>query len=73
MREAGWIGRGRNLPFYLVGGSWRALARLDMDRTGYLLPVVHQYPIALPRVGGRRRHGRNTSFAIDVSPKKRAP
>ncbi|MDV3456461.1 Ppx/GppA family phosphatase [Sphingomonas sp. HF-S4] len=49
--ESGWAGRGKDLPFYLVGGSWRALARLDMHRTGYPLPVVHQYPIALDRVG----------------------
>jgi exopolyphosphatase / guanosine-5'-triphosphate,3'-diphosphate pyrophosphatase len=49
--DSGWSGRGKGLPFYLVGGSWRALARLDMHRTGYLLPVVHQYPIALERVG----------------------
>ncbi|MDT8757960.1 Ppx/GppA family phosphatase [Sphingomonas psychrotolerans] len=48
--ESGWSERGKGLPFYLVGGSWRALARLDMHRTGYLLPVVHQYPIALGRV-----------------------
>jgi len=49
--EAGWRGRGKDLPFYLVGGSWRALARLDMHRTDYRLPVVHQYPIGLDRVG----------------------
>jgi exopolyphosphatase/guanosine-5'-triphosphate,3'-diphosphate pyrophosphatase len=49
--DSGWSGRGKGLPFYLVGGSWRALARLDMHQTGYLLPVVHQYPIALERVG----------------------
>jgi exopolyphosphatase/guanosine-5'-triphosphate,3'-diphosphate pyrophosphatase len=48
--EAGWEGRGKGLPFYLVGGSWRALARLDMNRTGYPLPVVHQYPIAIERI-----------------------
>jgi exopolyphosphatase/guanosine-5'-triphosphate,3'-diphosphate pyrophosphatase len=55
IEEAGWKGRGRDLPFYLVGGSWRALARLDMNRTGYPLPVVHQYPIALNRVGELQR------------------
>jgi exopolyphosphatase/guanosine-5'-triphosphate,3'-diphosphate pyrophosphatase len=41
--KAGWLGRGVGLPLYLVGGSWRALARLDMHQTGYLLPVIHQY------------------------------
>lgn len=28
---------------YLVGGSWRAIARLDMDRVGYPLKVLHAY------------------------------
>lgn len=53
--DSGWSGRGKGLPFYLVGGSWRALARLDMHRTGYPLPVVHQYPITLDRVGDLQR------------------
>jgi exopolyphosphatase/guanosine-5'-triphosphate,3'-diphosphate pyrophosphatase len=28
---------------FLVGGSWRALARLDMERVGYPLKVLHEY------------------------------
>jgi exopolyphosphatase/guanosine-5'-triphosphate,3'-diphosphate pyrophosphatase len=28
---------------FLVGGSWRAIARLDMERTGYPLHVLHGY------------------------------
>lgn len=28
---------------YLVGGSWRAFARLDMERRGYPLTVMHEY------------------------------
>lgn len=43
IEEAGWSKRGTGLPFYLVGGSWRALARLDMHLTGYPLPVIHEY------------------------------
>ena len=33
---------------FLVGGSWRAIARLDMERVGYPLKVLHGYepPIA---------------------------
>ena len=41
--KAGWTGQGKGLPLYLVGGSWRALARLDMGLTGYPLPIVHGY------------------------------
>lgn len=53
--EAGWEGRGRGLPFYMVGGSWRALARLDMHMTDYPLPVVHQYPISVERIASLGR------------------
>jgi exopolyphosphatase / guanosine-5'-triphosphate,3'-diphosphate pyrophosphatase len=34
---------GRHDALYLVGGSWRAFARLDMDRRGYPLTVLHEY------------------------------
>lgn len=50
VEEAGWIGRGRGLPLYMVGGSWRGLARLDMSLSGYPLPVIHQFPMAAERV-----------------------
>jgi len=43
LRKTGWKGKGMNRPFYLVGGSWRSLARLDMHLTGYPLPIAHQY------------------------------
>ncbi|WP_101339785.1 Ppx/GppA family phosphatase [Cereibacter azotoformans] len=33
---------------YLVGGSWRVIARLDMERRGYPLTVLHEYRM-LPR------------------------
>lgn len=52
---AGWAGRGRGLPFYLVGGSWRALARLDMHLTGYPLPIAHGYSISLSRIDALRK------------------
>jgi exopolyphosphatase/guanosine-5'-triphosphate,3'-diphosphate pyrophosphatase len=43
LRENGLADRARRRPFYLVGGSWRALARLDMVSTGYPLPMTHHY------------------------------
>jgi exopolyphosphatase/guanosine-5'-triphosphate,3'-diphosphate pyrophosphatase len=43
IRKAGWEGTGEGLPFYMVGGSWRALARLDMHLSDYALPIVHGY------------------------------
>ncbi|MEM1343045.1 MAG: exopolyphosphatase [Pseudomonadota bacterium] len=32
-------------PLYLVGGAWRALARVQMARTDYPLRVLHEYAI----------------------------
>jgi exopolyphosphatase / guanosine-5'-triphosphate,3'-diphosphate pyrophosphatase len=46
---AGWDAAEGGLPFYMVGGSWRAMARLDMYLTGYPLPIVHAYRMAPDR------------------------
>jgi exopolyphosphatase/guanosine-5'-triphosphate,3'-diphosphate pyrophosphatase len=50
IKAADWEGRGKGLPLYLVGGSWRALAKLDMAMTGYPLPVIHQYAMSAARI-----------------------
>ena len=47
--ESGARGRRRRRPFYMVGGSWRTLARIDMLLTGYPLPIAHQYRMAPDR------------------------
>lgn len=46
LAKAGWKGNGEGRPFYMVGGSWRALARLHQALTDYPLPIVHQYVMA---------------------------
>ncbi|WP_375261531.1 Ppx/GppA family phosphatase [Palleronia sp.] len=33
----------RHDRLFLVGGSWRAIARIDMERRGYPLHVLHEY------------------------------
>lgn len=38
-----WLERGQGRPFYLVGGAWRALARLHMMQMNYPLSVMHNY------------------------------
>lgn len=58
LKQAGWSGRGKGLPLYTVGGSWRALARLDMHLTGYPLPVIHGYAMTSEEVA---RIGRTLS------------
>ncbi|NNM75567.1 Ppx/GppA family phosphatase [Sphingomonas sp. ID1715] len=48
-----WLASARRLPLFLVGGSWRALARVDMALSTYPLPIVHGYmmaPSAAPRL-----------------------
>lgn len=36
-------GQARGRSFYMVGGSWRALARIDMLASDFPLPITHQY------------------------------
>ncbi|WP_367947092.1 Ppx/GppA family phosphatase [Sphingopyxis sp. BSNA05] len=43
LKKTGWEKQAQGLPFYLVGGSWRSLARLDMFDSHYPLPVIHNY------------------------------
>ncbi len=48
-----WLDAASGRDFYMVGGSWRALARLDMQLTGHPLKVLHQYvidPARLPHL-----------------------
>lgn len=35
---------------FLVGGSWRAIARIDMERRGYPLHVLHEYRMSVKSV-----------------------
>lgn len=43
LAKTGLKKRAKGLPFYMVGGSWRSLARLDIAATDYPLPIPHQY------------------------------
>jgi exopolyphosphatase / guanosine-5'-triphosphate,3'-diphosphate pyrophosphatase len=45
MAEVPWLGDGAGADLYLVGGAWRALARIHMAQTGYPLQMVHHYAI----------------------------
>ena len=40
----GWL-KAPDRDLYLVGGAWRALARIHMAQTGYPLQMVHHYTI----------------------------
>ncbi len=56
LQAAGWPGQDKGLPLFMVGGSWRALARYDMILARDPMPVVsgHKMPVtAVPRLARR--------------------
>lgn len=38
-----WLKRGEGRDLFLVGGAWRALARMHIAQTNYPLSIVHHY------------------------------
>ena len=40
-----WLGGAAGRDLYLVGGAWRAMARVHMQHVGYPLGIVHHYAI----------------------------
>lgn len=53
--------RARGRCFYMVGGSWRALARIDMLAGAFPLPITHQYRMK----PGRAKELRKLVRALD--------
>jgi exopolyphosphatase/guanosine-5'-triphosphate,3'-diphosphate pyrophosphatase len=49
LKKADFAAIGQGRPFYLIGGSWRALARFDLDLAGHPLPVTHQHEMSPER------------------------
>ncbi len=45
LEQVGWLSEGAGRDLYLVGGAWRALARIHMEQTGYPLAIVHHYTV----------------------------
>lgn len=43
LKQSGLSKAGRGKPFYMVGGSWRALAKMHMIATDFPLPATHHY------------------------------
>ena len=55
LEDSGLAKESAGRPFYMVGGSWRALARVDMIATDYPLPVKHQYAMPPSRANELRQ------------------
>lgn len=66
------LSRGR--PLYMVGGSWRALARIDMLATDFPLPITHQYRMKPGRAKELRKLVRELDprLSNDVAPPRLA-
>lgn len=58
-----WLAQGEERDLYLVGGAWRALARVQMHLTNYPLHIVHHYTIS-------RDAGRDLAAQILASPRR---
>jgi exopolyphosphatase/guanosine-5'-triphosphate,3'-diphosphate pyrophosphatase len=58
-----WLGQAPGSNLYLVGGAWRALARIHMAQTGYPLSMVHHYTIG-------REEARDLAGLISAAPRK---
>jgi exopolyphosphatase/guanosine-5'-triphosphate,3'-diphosphate pyrophosphatase len=43
LQNIAWLTKGAGRPFYLIGGTWRSVARLNMMETDYPLSIMHHY------------------------------
>lgn len=46
LSRATWLDEGTGRDLYLVGGAWRALARMHIAQTAYPLSIVHHYVLS---------------------------
>ncbi len=46
----GWLGEGEGRPFYMIGGTWRAVARLHMLEMRFPLSIMHHYTMPLREI-----------------------
>jgi exopolyphosphatase/guanosine-5'-triphosphate,3'-diphosphate pyrophosphatase len=50
------MNRETGMRLFLVGGSWRAIARIDMERRNWPLTVIHEYRMDLAAVAETRAY-----------------
>lgn len=61
LKQSPPLDHARGKCLYMVGGSWRALARIDMLATDFPLPITHQYRMK----PGRAKELRKLVRALD--------
>ncbi|MFC3226648.1 Ppx/GppA family phosphatase [Marinibaculum pumilum] len=66
----------RGRPIYIVGGAWRAIARLQMAQTDYPLRIIHQYRIGRAEADATlrvlARQSKESLAGVDAVPRRRA-
>jgi exopolyphosphatase / guanosine-5'-triphosphate,3'-diphosphate pyrophosphatase len=73
LKKNGLAKAGKGRPFYMVGGSWRALAKIDMAATDFPLPATHHYRMKPSRAAELRRLAENGGDLLRyVSPARHA-
>ena len=72
LKDAGLAKAGRDKPFYMVGGSWRALAKLDMIATDFPIPATHHYRMKPQKVVDLRRMAERSDLASALSGARQA-
>ncbi len=50
------------MRLFLVGGSWRAIARVDMERRGYPLTVLHEYRMSSRQISNTAEYIRKSDL-----------
>ncbi len=45
LAEVAWLAEGTGRDLYVVGGAWRAVARMHIAQTGYPLNMIHHYTV----------------------------
>lgn len=72
LKQSGLAKAGRGGPFYMVGGSWRALAKIDMAATNFPLPATHHYRMRPSRASELKRLAEDGELMRFVSPARQA-
>lgn len=73
LSKANWLSKGQGKDLYLVGGAWRALARLDMQRRNHPIPVVHHYVLTPDAIKDALTWSKNLSGQIVNVAARRLP
>ncbi|HEX2939789.1 MAG TPA: Ppx/GppA family phosphatase, partial [Rhodopila sp.] len=63
LQSVPWLEEGAGKGLYLVGGAWRALARIHIAQSGYPLAMVHHYTIG-------REEARELTGQLAAAPRK---